>query len=240
MKFNIVTIFPELIDQFVKHGLMARAIDGNLLEVKTWDPRTFSDDKNNRIDDKPFGGGQGMLIKAEPIIKTVNEIKRDADTHVIFVAPHGEKFNQNKALELKQKNNLTIICGRYEGLDYRIEENVVDEVISIGDFILNGGELPALIIMESIARLEEGFVGNENSLIDSFSNGLLEYPQYTRPEKSTYGDVPEILLSGNHEKVQRWKLKESLRVTLLRRPDLLLERTLSDIEIELLNEIKGE
>lgn len=240
MKFNIVTIFPELIDQFVKHGLMARAIDGNLLEVKTWDPRTFSDDKNNRIDDKPFGGGQGMLIKAEPIIKTVNEIKRDADTHVIFVAPHGEKFNQNKALELKQKNNLTIICGRYEGLDYRIEKNVVDEVLSIGDFILNGGELPALIIMESIARLEEGFVGNENSLIDSFSNGLLEYPQYTRPEKSTYGDVPEILLSGNHEKVQRWKLKESLRVTLLRRPDLLLERTLSDIEIELLNEIKGE
>ena len=240
MKFNIVTIFPELIDQFVKHGLMARAIDGNLLEVKTWDPRTFSDDKNNRIDDKPFGGGQGMLIKAEPIIKTVNEIKRDADTHVIFVAPHGEKFNQNKALELKQKNNLTIICGRYEGLDYRIEENVVDEVLSIGDFILNGGELPALIIMESIARLEEGFVGNENSLIDSFSNGLLEYPQYTRPEKSTYGDVPEILLSGNHEKVKRWKLKEFLRVTLLRRPDLLLERTLSDIEIELLNEIKGE
>ncbi len=240
MNFNVVTIFPELIHEFLNHGLMSKAVDKNLLNIKTWDPREFSDNLNKRIDDKPFGGGQGMLFQAEPVIKTVNEIKKKNNTHVLFVAPHGERFNQEKAIELKQKGDLTLICGRYEGLDFRIEENIVDEVISIGDFITNGGELPALIIMETIARLKKGFVGNETSLSDSFSDGLLEYPQYTRPEKSAYGNVPEILLSGNHEKIKRWRLKESLRITLLTRPDLLENRKYSDLEIELLNEIKGE
>ena len=240
MNFHVVTIFPELIDEFINHGLMSKAVDKGVLKVKTWDPREFSANANKRIDDKPFGGGHGMLFQAEPVIKTVNEIKKENDTHVLFVAPHGKIFNQKKASELKQKDNLTIICGRYEGLDFRIEENIVDEVISIGDFITNGGELPALIIMETIARLEKGFVGNEGSLMDSFSEGLLEYPQYTRPEKSTYGNVPEILLSGNHQKINRWRLKESLRITLLTRPDLLQDRIFSDLEIELLNEIKGE
>jgi|TARA_B100001173_G_scaffold237571_1_gene207263 tRNA (guanine37-N1)-methyltransferase len=240
MKFNIVTIFPELINDFVNHGLLSKALDKSVLEVKTWNPRNHSDDKNGRIDDKPFGGGQGMLFKAEPIINTINEIKKTDKTHVIFVAPHGEIFDQKKAEDLKNKSNLTIICGRYEGMDHRIEQTSVDEVISIGDFIMNGGELPALVIMETLARLEKGFIGNENSLIDSFSDGLLEYPQYTRPEKSSYGNVPEVLLSGNHEKVRRWKLKESLRITLLKRPDLLQNRLLSKLEVELINEIKDE
>ena len=160
MKFNIVTIFPDLINDFVNHGLLSKAIDKRVLEVKTWNPRNYSDDKNGRIDDKPFGGGQGMLFKAEPIIHTINEIKKTDKTHVIFVAPHGEIFDQKKAEDLKNKSNITIICGRYEGIDHRIEQTSVDEVISIGDFIMNGGELPALVIMETLARLEKGFIGN--------------------------------------------------------------------------------
>ena len=240
MKFNVVTIFPELIDNFINHGLISKALAKNILEVQTWNPRDFSDNPNGRIDDKPFGGGQGMLLQAEPLIKTIEQIKLQNSTHVLFMAPHGKVFDQKKVYELKNKENLTIICGRYEGMDKRVEESSVDEVISIGDFVLNGGELPALVIIETIARQLKGFMGNEISLQDSFSDGLLEYPQYTRPEKSTYGNVPEILLSGNHEMIGRWKLKESLRLTLQNRPELLEKKKLSDLEKELLNEIKDE
>ena len=240
MKFNLVTIFPDLINNFIEHGLFAKAINNSLIEVKTWDPRQFSGNKDGRIDDKPFGGGQGMLFQAEPIIKTVNEIKKHNKTHVVFVAPHGTIFDQKKAIDLKANENITIVCGRYEGIDKRIEETCIDEVISIGDYVLNGGELAALVLMEVIARQHEGFIGNEESLNDSFSDGLLEHPQYTRPEKIPHGNVPKILISGNHEKIKRWKLKESLRITLKNRPDLIESKNLSDLEIELLNEIKDE
>ena len=240
MNFNIVTIFPDLINGFTCHGLLAKATEEKLVTVTTWNPRDFSKDKNRRIDDKPFGGGQGMLFQAEPIIRTIEAINNISKSYVVYVAPHGSPFNQKKALNLKDKENLTIVCGRYEGLDKRIEDTCINEVISIGDYVLNGGELPALVIMESLARLKQGFVGNEESLHDSFSDGLLEHPQYTRPEKSIYGDVPDILLSGNHELIKRWKLKESLRITKDRRPDLLKIKKLSDLEAELLNEIKDE
>ena len=240
MKFNLVTIFPDLINNFIEHGLFAKAINNSLIEVKTWDPRQFSGNKDGRIDDKPFGGGQGMLFQAEPIIKTVNEIKKHNKTHVVFVAPHGTIFDQKKAVDLKANENITIVCGRYEGIDKRIEQTCIDEVISIGDYVLNGGELAALVLMEVIARQHEGFIGNEESLNDSFSDGLLEHPQYTRPEKIPHGNVPKILISGNHEKINRWKLKESLRITLKNRPDLIQSKDLSDLEIELLNEIKDE
>ena len=240
MNFNIVTIFPDLINDFTDHGLLAKATEEKLVTVTTWNPRDFSKDKNRRIDDKPFGGGQGMLFQAEPIIRTIEAINNISKSYVIYVAPHGSPFNQEKALNLQDKENLTIICGRYEGLDKRIEDTCINEVISIGDYVLNGGELPALVIMESLARLQQGFLGNEESLYDSFSDGLLEHPQYTRPEKSIYGDVPDILLSGNHELIKRWKLKESLRITKDRRPDLLEIKKLSDLEVELLNEIKDE
>ena len=240
MKFNLVTIFPDLINNFIEHGLFVKAINNSLIEVKTWDPREFSGNKDGRIDDKPFGGGQGMLFQAEPIIKTVNEIKKHNKTHVVFVAPHGTIFDQKKAVDLKANENITIVCGRYEGIDKRIEETCIDEVISIGDYVLNGGELAALVLMEVIARQHEGFIGNEESLNDSFSDGLLEHPQYTRPEKIPHGNVPKILISGNHEKIKRWKLKESLRITLKNRPDLIKSKNLSDLEIELLNEIKDE
>jgi len=240
MKFNLVTIFPDLINNFIEHGLFVKAINNSLIEVKTWDPREFSGNKDGRIDDKPFGGGQGMLFQAEPIIKTVNQIKKHNKTHVVFVAPHGTIFDQKKAVDLKANENITIVCGRYEGIDKRIEETCIDEVISIGDYVLNGGELAALVLMESIARQHKDFIGNEESLNDSFSDGLLEHPQYTRPEKIPHGNVPKILISGNHEKIKRWKLKESLRITLKNRPDLIKSKNLSDLEIELLNEIKDE
>ena len=179
MKFNLVSIFPELINDYIKYGLLSKALEKRVLEVKTWNPRDFSDDVNGRIDDKPFGGGAGMLFKAEPIINTVDKIKKIEDTHVVFVAPHGKLLNQKKIFELQSRTNITLICGRYEGLDNRIEETIVDEVISIGDYVLNGGELAALVIMEAVARLKEGFIGREDSLDDSFSRGLLEHPQYT-------------------------------------------------------------
>ena len=240
MKFNIITIFPELINNFIDHGLISKAVSRDLLQVETWNPRDFCANQTGRIDDKPFGGGEGMLFQAEPIVKTIEKIKEKNNTHIIFMAPHGQTFNQKKVHKLKSMDNLTIICGRYEGIDNRIEENYVDEVISIGDYVVNGGELPALVILETLARQQKGFIGNENSLLDSFSNGLLEYPQYTRPEKSIYGDVPQILLSGNHKEIGRWRLKESLRTTLRNRPELLEDKALSELEIELLDEIKGE
>ena len=240
MKFNVVTIFPEIIRDYMNHGLISKAQKNKLLEISLYNPRDFSEDKHGRIDDKPFGGGSGMLFKAEPIIHTINKVKEINDTHVIFVAPHGKIFDQNKAKELKNKENLAIICGRYEGIDKRIEEECVDEVISIGDYVLNGGELAALVIIEAISRQHEGFIGNQDSLRDSFSEGLLEHPQYTRPEKSVFGDVPDILTSGNHKDINRWKLKESIRITLKNRPDLLESKDLTELERELFNEINDE
>ena len=241
MHFNLVTIFPELIDDFVSHGIISNAISKKKLSISTWNPRQYSEDKNGRLDDKPYGGGPGMILQPDPIIKTVEAIKRKDETYVICMAPHGKVLNQQKFLELSQRKNITIISGRYEGIDNRVEESCVDEVCSVGDYILNGGELPALILLEGISRLVEGILGDENSVLEeSFNDGLLEFPQYTRPENSEYGNVPEVLLSGNHLDIRRWRLKESLRRTLSLRPDLIESRQLTSEEKELIDEIKGE
>jgi len=241
MHFNLVTIFPELIDDFVSHGIISNAISKKKLSISTWNPRQYSEDKNGRLDDKPYGGGPGMIFQPDPIIKTVEAIKRKDETYVICMAPHGKVLNQRKLLDLSQRKNITIISGRYEGIDNRVEESCVDEVCSVGDYILNGGELPALILLEGISRLVEGILGDENSVLEeSFNDGLLEFPQYTRPENSEYGNVPEVLLSGNHSDIRRWRLKESLRRTLSLRPDLIESRQLTSEEKELINEIKGE
>ena len=241
MHFNLVTIFPELIDDFVSHGIISNAISKKKLSISTWNPREFSEDKNGRLDDKPYGGGPGMIFQPDPIIKTVEAIKRKDETYVICMAPHGKVLNQRKLLDLSQRKNITIISGRYEGIDNRVEESCVDEVCSVGDYILNGGELPALILLEGISRLVEGILGDKNSVLEeSFNDGLLEFPQYTRPENSEYGNVPEVLLSGNHSDIRRWRLKESLRRTLSLRPDLIESRQLTSEEKELINEIKGE
>ena len=182
-----------------------------------------------------------MVLQPEPLIETINHIKKKNKTYVVSMAPHGRVLNQKKLSELSKKKNLTIISGRYEGIDNRVEETSVDEVCSLGDYVLNGGELPSLILLEGIARLIEGVLGDDNSLSEeSFNHGLLEFPQYTRPENSKYGNVPEVLLSGNHAEIKRWRLKESLRRTLSFRPDLIELRNLTVEEKELINEIKGE
>ena len=241
MHFNLVTIFPELVDDFVSHGIISNAISKKKLSISTWNPREFSEDKNGRLDDKPYGGGPGMILQPDPIIKTVEAIKKKDETYVICMAPHGKVLNQRKLLDLSQRKNITIISGRYEGIDNRVEESCIDEVCSVGDYILNGGELPALILLEGISRLVEGILGDKNSVLEeSFNDGLLEFPQYTRPENSEYGNVPEVLLSGNHSDIRRWRLKESLRRTLSLRPDLIESRQLTSEEKELINEIKGE
>ncbi len=241
MHFNLVTIFPELIQDFVSHGIISNAISESILSISTWNPREFSEDKNGRLDDRPYGGGSGMVLQPEPIIKTVDAIKKENETYVVCMAPHGTVLNQQKLLELSKTENLTIISGRYEGIDNRVEETCADEVCSAGDYILNGGELPALILLEGISRLIAGVLGDDNSIVEeSFNNGLLEFPQYTRPEKSNYGNVPEVLLSGNHEAIRRWRLKESLRRTLSTRPDLIERRVFTPEETELIDEIKGE
>ena len=240
MKFNLVTIFPDLINNFIQHGLFAKAINNSLIQVKTWDPREFSGNRDGRIDDKPFGGGQGMLFQAEPIIKTVNEIKKHDKTHVVFVAPHGTIFDQKKVIELKANENITIVCGRYEGIDKRIEETCIDEVISIGDYVLNGGELAAIVLMEAIARQHKDFIGNEESLNDSFNNGLLEHPQYTRPEKMKLCEVPKELLSGDHAAISMWRKKQMLGLTASRRKDLFDKLNLSAEEKSLLEDFFNE
>ena len=241
MHFNLVTIFPELIQNYVSHGIISTAISKKKLSISTWNPREFSEDKNGRLDDKSYGGGPGMILQLDPLIKTINTIKKERETYVIYVAPHGKVLNQQKLSEFSQKENITIISGRYEGIDNRIEAACVDEVCCVGDYVLNGGELPALILLEGISRLIKGVLGDDNSTLEeSFNNGLLEYPQYTRPEMSNYGNVPEVLLSGNHSEIRRWRLKESLRRTLSIRPDLIKIRKLTSEEIELIDEIKGE
>ncbi|HJM59514.1 MAG TPA: tRNA (guanosine(37)-N1)-methyltransferase TrmD [SAR86 cluster bacterium] len=241
MKFEVVTIFPELINEFITHGIISKAITLKKLSVNTWNPRDYSEDKGRRLDDKPYGGGPGMLLQAEPLIRTIDAIKKEKETHVVYMAPHGKILDQERVIELSSKENITIISGRYEGIDQRVEDSRVDEVCSVGDFVLNGGEVPALVLIESISRLINGVLGDMDSIMEeSFSDGLLEFPQFTRPKKSAYGDVPEILLGGNHSEIKTWRLKESLRRTLTNRPDLLKGRKLTEEEKELIDEINDE
>ena len=241
MFFNIVSIFPEIITDYMQHGLFSKALQKDLVQLKTWNPREFSKDKNGRIDDKPFGGGRGMLFQAEPIINTVEEIKKQSDTYVVLVSPHGIPFNQEKAKELQSKNNITIVCGRYEGVDERFIDKYVDEEISIGDFIISGGEFAALCTIDAIVRHIPGVLGNDNSSeSDSFSNGLLKGPQYSRPEIFDEMEVPDILLSGNHEKIKEWKELKSLEATVNRRPDLLNNVKLTKKQKKLLEHLASQ
>lgn len=242
MNFDIITIFPSLIEEALSYGVTGRAIKDGLIEVNTFNPRDNSISPSNRIDDKPYGGGPGMVMQVQPLIKTIKEAKKShSRPHVIYMSPQGVPFNQKKALDYSLKSNLILICGRYEGIDERVLINEVDEVCSVGDYILSGGELPSLVIIEAVSRLLDGVLGDsESSKQDSFSDGLLEYPHYTRPEISKFGEVPKVLLSGNHKEIERWRLKQSLKRTMKNRPDLIEIKELSKEEKELINEIKDE
>jgi len=240
MIFDILTIFPDIFRSPLSESLMKKAIDKGLIQIRVWNLRDFTEDKHHMTDDYPYGGGAGMVMKPEPLFRAVEQIKaQSADAQSILLSPQGERFHQGLARGLSQHKHWILICGRYEGIDERVRLGAVDREISIGDYILNGGEIPALVFIEAISRHVPGFLGSEKSVAeDSFSDGFLEYPQYTRPPVFGGMAVPEVLLSGNHAEIQRWRRKESLRRTYLSRPDLLERARLSKEDLAFLAELK--
>jgi len=223
IRFDVLSIFPEMLVSPLSFSLLKKAQEKGLLSVNLHDIRSWAEDKHKMTDDAPYGGGCGMVMKVEPVEKALKAVKSSTENSlVVLMTPQGETFNQNIAAELAGKEQIVIICGRYEGVDERIREHLVDREISIGDYILTGGELSALVVIDAVSRLVPGVLGNEESLVsESFSAGLLEYPQYTRPAEYKGWKVPDVLVSGNHAEIELWKKRESLQRTYERRPDLL-------------------
>ena len=238
MKIDILTLFPEIITPVIGSSVTGRALANGMFELNTVNIRDFTLSKHNRVDDAPYGGGSGMVMQVQPLYDAYKSVA-DENARVIYLTPHGERFSQNKAKELSKEEHLIFICGHYEGIDQRVIDEINPEEISLGDFVLTGGELAVLPICDSILRLLPGVLGNENSAgEESFEDGLLEYPQYTRPEEILGRRVPDVLLSGHHKNISDWRRKKSLEITYLKRRDLLKEATLSKKDIEYLNDIK--
>ncbi|MFZ7111352.1 MAG: tRNA (guanosine(37)-N1)-methyltransferase TrmD [Desulfatiglandales bacterium] len=223
MRFDILTLFPGLFSSFLHESIIGRAFKKGLLDIRLTDIRSFARGGHKVTDDRPYGGGTGMVMKAGPIFRALESIERDLkDSLVILLTPQGRTFDQDTAWELSQVQHIVLICGRYEGVDERVRTGPVDLELSIGDYVLSGGELGAMIVVDAVSRLIPGVLGNEESTReDSFEDGLLEYPQYTRPRVFRDKEVPEVLLSGDHEKIRIWRRTEALKRTLQRRPDLL-------------------
>ncbi len=224
LRIDVITIFPALIEEALAHGIVARAIESGLVEVKAHDLRTFTTDRHRRVDDAPFGGGPGMVMQAEPFFKAVEAVLPEGpskDRPVVLLSPRGEKFTHKKAREYSKLERLVLLCGRYEGIDERVRTGLATEELSLGDFVLMGGEVPALAVIEASVRLIPGALGDaESSEQDSFENGLLDHPHYTRPADFRGLKVPEVLLSGDHAAIAKWRHEEALRATSTRRPDL--------------------
>lgn len=244
MRIDFVSLFPEMFAGPMGHSIIRRAQDAGLLTVGVTNPRDFAFDKHRIVDDTPFGGGSGMVMKAEPLFLAVESLTAAATgglRRVILLCPGGARFDQAKARELAGYDHLVLICGHYEGVDGRVREHLADEAVSIGDYVLTGGELPAMVVADAVARLLPGVLGAADAAVhDSFAGGLLEYPQYTRPRDFRGWEVPEVLVSGDHARIARWRRKESLRATLERRPDLLDEIELTGDDAKLLAEIMKE
>lgn len=228
LKINIITIFPKFFDRLLDFGVVKEGLSKNLCSISVYDLRDFTKDKHKKVDDRPYGGGPGMVLLVQPIddavkfIKRKNKIDDKKSQNVILMSPGGQKLTQDILKNLSKKENLIIICGRYEGVDERVRESIVDIEISIGDYILTGGEIPAMVIIDGIIRLLEGVVGNAESILsESFENNLLDYPQYTRPEIYKDLEVPKILLSGNHREIEKWRKEKSIEITKKKRPDLI-------------------
>lgn len=236
---QILTLFPEFFDSPLACSIPSRAISAGLLQVDCINIRDFSTDKHNRVDDKPYGGGPGMVMKPEPFFEAVDDLRRtDCESHVVLLSPQGETLNHQLARSLSHRDHLILLCARYEGIDERVRTSIVDEEISIGDYVLSGGEFPALVLLDCVGRLVDGVLGNEASAEqESHSQSLLEYPQYTRPAEYRGMSVPDELVDGHHEQVRLWRRKQALARTLKRRPELLARAPLSDEDWQLLGEL---
>lgn len=243
MRFDVISLFPDYVSHCLKVGVVGRAFERSIAQLHTWNPRDFTHDNYRRIDERPFGGGPGMVMMADPLLECLQAIK-DADVTpapVLYMSPQGRPFNQAKAHELARLPRAILLAGRYEGVDQRFLDAHVDEEISLGDFVLSGGELPAVTVIDAVVRLLDGVLNDANSAIqDSFEQGLLDCPHYTRSESLGTAGVPDVLLSGNHALIARWRRKQGLGQTWLKRPDLLGSMVLSKQDAELLNEFKTE
>ena len=224
MKFDIITLFPEMFSAIKEEGVIARAMKKSLISINTWQLRDFSSNQYKNVDEKPYGGGAGMVIQVKPIRDCISKIKKlNPNTKVIYLSPQGKKLDQNLVEELATFESITMLCGRYEGVDERVIENDIDIEISIGDYVISGGELAAMVVIDAISRRLPGVLGNEVSLKDSFTGNLLDCPHYTRPEVINGQTVPKVLLSGDQAKIDAWRLEESIKITKQKRPDLLLK-----------------
>lgn len=234
LKIDIITIFPEIFKAVLNESILKRAQQKKKIKVDIYDLRDYADDIHRKVDDRPFGGGPGMVLRPEPVFKVISEIKeKDSKSKVVLLTPQGYKFKQNKALKLACEKHLVFICAHYEGIDERVRLKLVDEEISIGDYILTGGELPALVVIDALVRLLPGVLGDASSAgSDSFSDNLLEYPQYTRPADFHGMKVPEILISGNHALIEKWRKEQSFIRTEKKRPDLIKKKRSLQLERE--------
>ena len=242
MRIDVVTLFPEMIRQAAGYGIQGRAIQRGLLELETWNPRDYSEDRHGAVDDRPYGGGPGMVMQVQPLRAAIRAARSaGCAAPVIYLSPQGRRLDQQKVLELAGLERLVLVTGRYEGIDERIIEMEVDEELSIGDYVLSGGELPALVVLDAVTRLLPGALGDEDSAQnDSFMDVLLDYPHYTRPEEIDGLRVPDVLIGGNHSLIDRWRRKQALGRTWQRRPDLLEALQLDAEQQELLNEFINE
>jgi tRNA (guanine37-N1)-methyltransferase len=239
MRIDILTLFPNMFSSPLRESILGRAVEKGLIQIQTINIRDFTQDKHRVVDDAPYGGGQGMVMKVEPIARTIESVKsQNPSARTIYLTPQGKPFHQALARRLSTQSHLILLCGRYEGVDERARELFVDEEISIGDYVLTGGELAAMVLVDAVSRLIPGVLGSDRSAEeDSFFNSLLEYPQYTRPVDFRGSRVPEVLLSGNHSSISQWRRREAIRRTSLRRPDLLAKANLTDEDKRLLEEV---
>ncbi|MTI47684.1 MAG: tRNA (guanosine(37)-N1)-methyltransferase TrmD [Firmicutes bacterium] len=239
MKIDVLTLFPEMFNS-LNHSIIGRAIDSGLISINYTNIRDFSQDKHNRVDDYPFGGGPGMVMKPGPVFRSIESVKQD-NSRVIYLSPKGKVFNQEIANELSKEDHIVLLCGHYEGIDNRVIEEYVTDEISIGDYVLTGGEIASMVIIDSVARLIPGVLGKDESFMDeSHYDGLLEYPQYTRPREFNELKVPDILLSGNHQKIDEWRKYQSIKSTLINRPDMIEKKDFNEEEKRILDIIKNE
>lgn len=246
MHFHVITLFPEMIEQMSKFGILGRAIKRGIIELTCWNPRDYTQDRHRTVDDRPYGGGPGMLMKVQPLADAINAARQQAgeEARVIYLSPQGQLLNQQAVINMADRHEqkaLILIAGRYEGIDERLIKQYVDEEWSIGDYVLSGGEMPALIVIDAVARMLPDVLGDSDSAQqDSFMEGLLDYPHYTRPEEVSGQAVPDVLLSGDHQLIERWRKKQALGRTWLRRPDLLEMLQLDEEQKKWLSEFQKE